>query len=160
MGTAIESVGEAIKRMRQEKKIPRRELAQAAGLTEGALYRLEAGQRRLYLDVAGEIAAALGCLVDDFLPRAELRPSTVLIEDAAKKLLRGRPRPLKNKPIPQLRKMLRDADARTVAVVGSEILARLVGTAELYELSGELQRQTSQLHEQPEAKPDALAAAE
>src|ERR1051326_2336730 len=103
-------------------------------MTDVELYRLEAGQRRLYLDVADEIANALGCFVGDFLPHDGRRPSWRLQDATAviKPALRGKPRPLKGKTIPQLKRLLRGADHRTITTIGLEILARMCDMSELF----------------------------
>lgn len=56
-----------IKKMRKSKGMTQIELAKAANVSFISIHRYEAGERIPNVDIAGRIAAALGCTVDDLI---------------------------------------------------------------------------------------------
>ena len=61
------SVGENIRRIREEKKMSQEALAEKAGVTQAMISHIEKGIRIPSFLVAVEIAKALECKTEDFL---------------------------------------------------------------------------------------------
>ena len=61
------SVGENIKRIREERNMLQMELAERAGVTQAMICQIERGTRNPSLQIAVEIAKALGCKTEDFI---------------------------------------------------------------------------------------------
>lgn len=57
----------AIRLLRKRFKVTQDQLANHLGITQSYLSMLERGERRIDLDLAVKIAAALGCSVDDLI---------------------------------------------------------------------------------------------
>ncbi len=65
------AVGEAIRRVRQQKRMSQAELAQRARLTQATVSRIESGARRGDMETLALIAAALGLALWILIKRAE-----------------------------------------------------------------------------------------
>jgi len=65
------AVGEAIRRLRQQKGMSQTELAQRARLTQATVSRIESGARRGDIETLTLIAAALGLALWILIRRAE-----------------------------------------------------------------------------------------
>lgn len=63
-------IGKQIKRMREERQLTGKDLAQQIGLSQSQMSRLEAGQRRIDTEILARIAAALGVPPGAFFPHA------------------------------------------------------------------------------------------
>ena len=61
------SVGENIRKIRREKNMLQVELAEKAGVTQAMICQIERGTKNPSLQIAVEIAKALGCRTEDFL---------------------------------------------------------------------------------------------
>lgn len=62
------SVGENIRRLREERGYPQCDLANAAGISQAMLCQIERGTKNPSLQVAWELARVLGCTTEDFAP--------------------------------------------------------------------------------------------
>ena len=65
------SVGENIRRIRQERGISQEKLARDAGISGPMLCQIERGTKNPSLQVAREIARQLGCRTEDFFDGPE-----------------------------------------------------------------------------------------
>ncbi len=61
------SVGNNIRRLRENKKIQQKFLAEKAGITQSMLSQIEKGIKNPSLQVGKEIADILGCKMEDLL---------------------------------------------------------------------------------------------
>ncbi len=61
------SVGENIKKMREEKNMMQAELAEKTGVTQAMICQIERGTKNPSLQVACQIAKVLGCEVNSFM---------------------------------------------------------------------------------------------
>lgn len=61
------SVGENIRRIREQKNITQAWLAEHAGIAQPTLCQIERGTKNPSLQVSAEIARLLGCRLDDLL---------------------------------------------------------------------------------------------
>ena len=61
------SVGENIRRIREERNMRQAELAEQVGVTQAMICQIEKGIKTPSILVAAEIAKALECKTDDFL---------------------------------------------------------------------------------------------
>lgn len=61
------SVSENVKRIRVAKEMSQEELAAKVGITQSMLCQIERGTKNPSLQVGKEIAAALGCAIEDLL---------------------------------------------------------------------------------------------
>ena len=61
------SVGENIRRMREEKNITQIWLSEQAGISQAMLCQIERGTKNTSLQVSAEIAAALKCRIEDLI---------------------------------------------------------------------------------------------
>lgn len=61
------SVGENIRRIREEKGIPQVRVAEQAGVSSAMICQIERGTKNPTLQVSAGIAAALGCRIEDLL---------------------------------------------------------------------------------------------
>lgn len=65
-----------VERRRRELKLTQAQLADKAGVTQGAISMIELGKRVPSLDVIIKIASALGCTVNDLLDGDVLKEET------------------------------------------------------------------------------------
>lgn len=72
---APKKVGLRIARLRAERKMSQRELAEAAGITEQALSRIENGLRAPRVDTVRRLAEALRVALGDVLDEGKLKPA-------------------------------------------------------------------------------------
>lgn len=61
------SVGSNIRRLRENKKIQQKFLAEKAGITQSMLSQIEKGIKNPSLQIGKEIADILGCKMEDLL---------------------------------------------------------------------------------------------
>lgn len=61
------SVGTNIKRIREERGMLQRELAEKAGVTQAMLSQIERGTKNPSLQVGKEISVILNCSIDDLM---------------------------------------------------------------------------------------------
>lgn len=61
------SVGNNIRRLRENKKMQQKSLAEKAGITQSMLSQIEKGIKNPSLQVGKEIADILGCKIEDLL---------------------------------------------------------------------------------------------
>ncbi len=61
------SVGSNIRRLRENKKIQQKFLAEKAGITQSMLSQIEKGVKNPSLQIGKEIADILGCKMEDLL---------------------------------------------------------------------------------------------
>lgn len=61
------SVGENIRRIREEQRIPQVEVAEKVGISQAMLCQIERGTKNPSLQVSYGIASALGCTVYDLI---------------------------------------------------------------------------------------------
>ncbi len=67
--TRAQQIGANITRRRKARKQSSAELARATGMQQGQLWRYESGRVEPQLETLERLAAALGCNVQDLLPR-------------------------------------------------------------------------------------------
>ena len=65
-----------LKRLRERCKLTQKQLAEAAGVSEGAIRNWEQGIRAPGLEVAEKLADELDCLIDDLIGRRRGRRRT------------------------------------------------------------------------------------
>jgi len=74
----VKTVGDNIRRLRQDKELSQQQLADSAGTSANYLAQIERGEVNFSLKILAQIAEALKCPVQDIITGAEV----VMIDDA------------------------------------------------------------------------------
>lgn len=70
--TRGETMGQKLKRLREERSLSQEDLAKAAGVPIGTLRNWEQDRRVPRLDTAAKVAHALGCRIDTLVSDVEM----------------------------------------------------------------------------------------